>query len=68
MKTLFTAEAIFKSGRLETNQTLNGLEKAKLRDREAGRPLLAMYRRPVQSDLSSVRGCDESDFMKSQLG
>jgi hypothetical protein len=53
---------------LETNQTLNGLEKAKLRDREAGRPLLAMYRRPVQSDLSSVRGCNESDFMKSQLG
>jgi len=27
MKTLFAAEATFKSGRLETNQTLNGLSK-----------------------------------------
>ncbi|HUD49428.1 MAG TPA: hypothetical protein VMR33_21560 [Candidatus Baltobacteraceae bacterium] len=68
MKTLFTAEATFESGRLKTNQTSDGPDKAKLSDREAGRPFLAMYRRPVQFDLGSMPGCDESDLMKSQLG
>jgi hypothetical protein len=68
MKTLSTSEATFENVRLEINQTLNGLQNAKLGDREVGRPFLAAYHRPVQSGPSSVRGYDESDFMKSQLG
>jgi hypothetical protein len=68
MKTLFTAEANFKSGCLETDQKLSGLEKAQSGDCAVGRPFLVAYRRPVQSGQWSVRGCDESDFMKSQLG
>jgi hypothetical protein len=68
MKTLFTAEATFKSGRLETNQTLNGLEKAKLRDREAGRPALTGLNWSAQSGGSPMRRLDQSAFMQSQLG
>jgi hypothetical protein len=68
MKTLFTLEAPIESGRSETNQTLNGPPNSKVGDRGLGRPFLAGYHRPVQSSRSSVRGCDESDFMKSQLG
>ena len=68
MKTLSTSEATFENVRLEINQTLNGLQNANLGDRGVGRPFLAVYHRPVQSDRNSARGCDESDFMKSQLG
>jgi hypothetical protein len=68
MKTLFTPEATFKNGRLETNQTLNEPEKVQSGGCGIGRSFLTAYRRPIQSGQSSVRGCDESDFMKSQLG
>jgi hypothetical protein len=68
MKTSFTSEATFKNGRSEINQTLNDLPNAKLGDAGVGRPFLSAYHRPVQSGHSSVRGRDESDFMKSQLG
>jgi hypothetical protein len=49
MKTFFTAEAAFKSGRSETNQTLNGLQNAKWGGHEVGRRSLAGYNRPVQT-------------------
>lgn len=68
MEILFTSEATFENGHSEINQTPNGLQNAKLAGRGDGRPFLAAYHRPVQSGRSSVRGCDESDFMKSQLG
>jgi hypothetical protein len=68
MKSLFTLEATSENGRSKIDQTLNGLQNAKWTDRGVGRPFLAVYLRPVQSDGTSVRGCDESDFMKSQLG
>jgi hypothetical protein len=68
MKTNFTAEATFKSRRSETDQTMNGPQNAKLADRGIARPFSAGYGWPVQSYQSSVRGCDDADFMKSQLG
>jgi hypothetical protein len=68
MKTLSTSEATFENVHLEINQTLNGLQNANLGDRGVGKPFLAVYHRPVQSDRNSARGYDESDFMKSQLG
>ena len=68
MKTLFTPEATFKNGRLETNQTLNEPEKVQSGDCGIGRSFLAAYRRPIQSGRSSVLECDDSDLMKSQLG
>ena len=68
MKALLMVGPPFKNGRPETNQTLNGLENAGLRDRGFGKPSLAGYSRPVQSGRSSGRGSDGSDLMRSQLG
>jgi hypothetical protein len=68
MKTLSTSEVTSENARLVINQTLDGLQNAKLGDRGVGRPFLAAYHRPVQSGPISGRGYDESDFMKSQLG
>jgi hypothetical protein len=68
MKTYCTTETTLESGRSETNQMLNEPQRAKLGDRRVVIRALAGYSWRVQSGRSSVRGCDESDFMKSQLG
>ena len=68
MKNLFEAEGPLNVESSETNQTLNGLENAGLRDRGFGKPSLAGCSRLVQSGRSSGRGCDVSDLMRSQLG
>lgn len=68
MKSWFSAEAISKGGRSETNEPPNGRLGVSSGHPRGGRPSWVGYSGRAQSGRHPVRGCDESAFMKSQLG